>query len=92
LLRIAAGGGVCLWLQGHRHDPYHLAEADLAPFPVICAGSATQSGHWSYGEYTIRGARLHGQQRLYDPDKGGFRDGQTFELDLPHPNTNTQVA
>jgi hypothetical protein len=59
---------------------------------MICAGSATQAGHSSYGEYTIRGTRLQGLQRVYDLNQGGFRDGQAFELDLPCPHTKTQVA
>src|SRR5207244_330401 len=55
VLDVAARGGISLWLHGHRHAPYHLAQPSCAPFPVICAGSATQHGLWSYGEYTLAG-------------------------------------
>jgi hypothetical protein len=83
LLATAAAGGVGLWLHGHRHDAYHHSAAELAPFPVICAGSATQTGHWSYGDYTLAGTHLSGRQRVFDPARNRFRDGRSFELDLP---------
>jgi len=82
LVEVAAQGGACLWLHGHRHDPYHFALAERAPFPVICAGSATQSGHWSYGDYTIRGRRLTARQRVFEPGRGAFAEGPAFELEL----------
>jgi 3',5'-cyclic AMP phosphodiesterase CpdA len=89
LVSIAAAGGVGLWLHGHRHHAYHHTAAELAPFPVICAGSATQTGLWSYGDYTIEGGleggRLTGRQRIYDPHANAFCDGRSFELELPWP-------
>jgi 3',5'-cyclic AMP phosphodiesterase CpdA len=87
LVAVAARGGISLWLHGHRHDPYYHARADLAPFPVICAGSATQTGLWSYGEYTIRGNHLVASQRIFEPEQGSFREGPSFELDLSCPQT-----
>jgi 3',5'-cyclic AMP phosphodiesterase CpdA len=83
LVKAAAQGGVCLWLHGHRHHTYQLVETDLAPFPVVCSGSATQTGCWSYGDYAVEDQRLHGQQRVYDPQARCFRDGARFELNLP---------
>ena len=83
LIDVAARGGVGLWLHGHRHDPYHHVTTALAPFPVICAGSVTQHGLWSYKQYTLAGRRLRGLRRTYDPDAGAFRDARTFELELP---------
>src|SRR5205085_818761 len=47
LVGVATAGGIGLWLHGHRHDAYHHSAAETAPFPVICAGSATQTGQWS---------------------------------------------
>jgi 3',5'-cyclic AMP phosphodiesterase CpdA len=82
---IAAEGGVCLWLHGHRHAFYWFQQPNLAPFPVICAGSTTQRGLWSYGEYMIDGNRLQGVRREYDPDGDVFRDAQRFELALHAP-------
>jgi 3',5'-cyclic AMP phosphodiesterase CpdA len=82
LVDVAQRGGISLWLHGHRHDPYHHCPPDLAPFPVVCAGSATQTGHWSYHEYVIHGRQLQARQRLYDPDADGFRDGAAFALEL----------
>jgi 3',5'-cyclic AMP phosphodiesterase CpdA len=83
LLAVAARGGVCLWLHGHRHGAYHHAAPGPAPFPVICAGSATQQGRWSYHQYTLTGRRLQAVRRTYDPARGAFRDGGAFELELP---------
>jgi hypothetical protein len=55
----------------------------MAPFPVICAGSATQTGLWTYGEYTIEGNKLKGTRREFDPITAGFRDADSFEITLP---------
>lgn len=85
LVGVAERGGVCLWLHGHIHDPYHHVRIDAAPFPVICAGSATQTGHWSYCEYVLHGGRFRASRRVFDPDAGGFREGEAFEMELPVP-------
>jgi hypothetical protein len=82
VVRIAAEGGVGLWLHGHRHHPYILAKPPQAPFPVICAGSASQIGRASYGEYVIDGQRLVGRRRVYDVATAGFRDGEGVEVNL----------
>jgi 3',5'-cyclic AMP phosphodiesterase CpdA len=82
LLSVAGRGGVGLWLHGHRHDAYHHEAGRVAPFPVICAGSTTQEGLWSYGEYTIRGWRLEAQQRVFQGGEGRFADGARFEVEL----------
>jgi 3',5'-cyclic AMP phosphodiesterase CpdA len=81
-VRIAADGGVGLWLHGHRHHPYFLAKPPNAPFPVICAGSATQMGLASYGEYTITGSKLMGRRRVYEGAIAAFRDGEDWEVEL----------
>jgi 3',5'-cyclic AMP phosphodiesterase CpdA len=83
LVSVAARGGVVLWLHGHRHDAYHHAHSERTRFPVICAGSTTQRGCWSYNEYTIGGQRLHVVQRVFEEEAGSFRDGRVFELELP---------
>jgi 3',5'-cyclic AMP phosphodiesterase CpdA len=80
VVRAAAEGGVCLWVHGHRHTPYYLTAPPLAPFPVVCAGSATQWGLWSYAEYRIDGERCQVLRRVFDAEVGGFRDGESFEL------------
>jgi 3',5'-cyclic AMP phosphodiesterase CpdA len=79
---VAVRGGVCLWLHGHRHGSYIVRHSKLAPFPVICAGTATEIGRWSYGEYVIDGARLRGRRRVYSAEEKQFVDGAMFELDL----------
>jgi 3',5'-cyclic AMP phosphodiesterase CpdA len=83
LLDVARRGGIGLWLHGHRHNAYHHPPSAHAPFPIICAGSATQHGRWSYGDYRLTGHRLSGVQRIYE--KGRFREGRKFELQLPMP-------
>jgi 3',5'-cyclic AMP phosphodiesterase CpdA len=82
-VNVAREGGICLWLHGHRHGFYHLQNPPQTPFPIICAGSSTQSGLWSYGEYVIEDTRLLGTRRVFDPSSDGFRDAETFELTLP---------
>jgi 3',5'-cyclic AMP phosphodiesterase CpdA len=83
VVAVCQRGGIGLWLHGHRHGPYHHRPSDFAPFPVICAGSATQSGRWSYGTYTLTDRRLRAVRRVYDPAEGCFRDDASFELELP---------
>lgn len=78
----AARGGVCLWLHGHRHGPYQHLTSALAPFPVVCAGSATQTRLWSYSEYSIEGSRLQAVRRVFDLQSFDFRDGDAFQLAL----------
>jgi 3',5'-cyclic AMP phosphodiesterase CpdA len=82
LLRVATEGGVSLWLHGHRHHAYSFDKTTDVPFPVICAGSATQNHLWSYAEYTVEGCNCRMQQRVFDPGKGEFRDGTNIELQL----------
>src|SRR5436309_2493483 len=83
LAEVARAGGISLWLHGHRHDAYVHAQTEWTPFPVICAGSSTQSHLWSYGDYTITGRRLEGMRRTFDLETGQFREAARFELDLP---------
>ena len=82
VVKIAADGGVGLWLHGHRHNSYYHPPSDFAPFPVVCAGSATQAGCWSYTEYTLSGRHLRALNRVFADGEGRFRDGTSFELDL----------
>jgi 3',5'-cyclic AMP phosphodiesterase CpdA len=83
LVAVAARGGVCLWLHGHRHGPYHVCHADVAPFPIVCAGSATQHGRWSYTEYAIAGRNCRVTRRLFSQQTGSFTDGTVVDLALP---------
>jgi hypothetical protein len=78
----ARRGGVGLWLHGHRHTSYYHPPSDYAPFPVVCAGSATQSGRWSYKVYTLEGYHLRAQSRVYHAKDDRFHDGEAFELEL----------
>ncbi len=82
VIAVAARGGIKLWLHGHRHDPYCLADTSLAPFPVVCAGSATQTGCWSFSEYAIEGAEVQVLQRVFNPLERCFEDGREFRLTL----------
>jgi hypothetical protein len=49
---------------------------------VVCAGSATQYGLWSYTEYRIEGTRCQVQRRVFDLTKRSFRDADSFEIVL----------
>jgi 3',5'-cyclic AMP phosphodiesterase CpdA len=83
LVSVAQRGGVVLWLHGHRHNHYHHPHSERVPFPVLCAGSATQRGCWSYSDYTLSGSRLRVIRRIFDESGECFRDGRAFELALP---------
>jgi len=82
LLAVARQGGIGLWLHGHRHKTYYHPPCDRVPFPVICAGSATQSGLWSYSDYTLTAHSLKTVQRVFQPRLGRFADADSFELEL----------
>lgn len=82
LVAVAAHGGVSLWLHGHRHGAYHVTDPRVAPFPIICVGSTTQYGLWSYNEYTIHGLQFRVLRRTFCPDTRTFRDGKSFDLEL----------
>jgi 3',5'-cyclic AMP phosphodiesterase CpdA len=83
VLAVAKAGGVCLWLHGHRHEPYFFEQPHWAPFPAICAGSGTEWGIWSYNEYTVGGTTLKAVRRAFDPETHRFQDAQAFEVPLP---------
>jgi 3',5'-cyclic AMP phosphodiesterase CpdA len=82
LVAVARRGGVGLWLHGHQHRPYRIVDPQVAPFPVICAGSTTDARSHGYNRYTIVGKRLTADRRIYDPVSGAFRAGESFMLDL----------
>jgi 3',5'-cyclic AMP phosphodiesterase CpdA len=82
LREVAHRGGIGLWLHGHHHQHYFHHTPEMTPFPVVCAGSATQYGLWSYGEYTLSGRRLTAVQRVFEDKTGRFIEGKSFELEL----------
>jgi 3',5'-cyclic AMP phosphodiesterase CpdA len=82
ILTVARRGNISLWLHGHRHSPFFHAASEDVPFPVVCAGSATQRGKWSYGEYTLTSHRLQAVRRVYNKEKEQFVEGDAFEVEL----------
>jgi 3',5'-cyclic AMP phosphodiesterase CpdA len=80
LRELATAAGVKLWLHGHRHAGYFRHADSSLPFPVVCAGSATQAARWSYNEYTFAEGMMHGRRRVWDPDVGTFKDGDGFAV------------
>lgn len=82
LVRVAAEGGVGLWLHGHRHGAYYLSRPGVAPFPVVCVGSSTQSGLWSFNEYAIEGHHCRASRQSFSPETRGFVEVEQFELEL----------
>jgi 3',5'-cyclic AMP phosphodiesterase CpdA len=87
LVAVARRGGVCLWLHGHRHGAYHVCLPDFAPFPLVCAGSATQHGRWSYAQHEISGNTCVVNRRVYSETSKSFTDGERFSLELPTGST-----
>ncbi len=82
MLEVADKGGVSLWLHGHQHRAYHVSDPRVAPFPIVCVGSSTQRGRWSYHEYVIDGLQVEGVRRTFDPESGRFRETSAFSLRL----------
>jgi 3',5'-cyclic AMP phosphodiesterase CpdA len=83
LRELAATAGVRLWLHGHRHVNYYRPVDPSLPFPVVCAGSATHAGRWSYNEYTFVDGQLHARRRVWSRESGQFVDGDEFSLPFP---------
>jgi 3',5'-cyclic AMP phosphodiesterase CpdA len=82
VVAVAARGGICLWLHGHRHRAYYLPRSSQLPFPVICAGSLTHRSHGSYGEYTITDGYLEAVVRAFSPSTLRFYERQRYGLEL----------
>lgn len=83
LRELAKAAGVRLWLHGHRHVNYFRPPDKALPFAVVCAGSATQAGKWSYNEYTFVNGEMHGRRRVWSPETGTFIDGDGFSFAFP---------
>ncbi len=79
---LAAENGISLWLHGHRHTGYVLPATAEQPFPIICAGSATQAGKCSWNEYVIQGSRLTMNRRTWQPEQQQFVDAETRVIQL----------
>ena len=82
LVRVAEKGKVRAWLHGHRHNAYHLPPAPGRPFALICAGSVTQTRHWTYGSYVLSTDRIRGERRRYNPGSERFESVERFEIPL----------
>lgn len=80
--KVAAEGGVGLWLHGHRHRPYLLTQHRTVPFPAVCGGSTTQTGIWCYHEYLIQGKKVQALRRVYDKKTQTFHDGIAFDFEM----------
>jgi hypothetical protein len=81
-VRVAADGGVSLWLHGHRHGAYHRPPSATCPFPTVCAGSAAQLGRASYMEYEVKGKHVLARRRVLDFAKRRFCDGESFGIEF----------
>jgi hypothetical protein len=82
VIKVCEKGRVAAWLHGHIHAAFHFPKGPYAPFPIVCAGSATQTGLWSYGEYEIVGRALKAGVRSYDLESETFHELRTFEVEL----------
>jgi 3',5'-cyclic AMP phosphodiesterase CpdA len=81
-LAAAKEAGVGLWLHGHIHQPFVLLAGEVIPFPVVCAGSATQTNKWAHNEYVVDGRAVTMTRRVWNPQEGTFEAEQevTFEI------------
>ena len=81
--KTATACGVSLWLHGHIHRAFVRGATADVPFPMVCAGSCTQTGRWSYHEYAVTGRHLLGVRRTYAPADDAFRESDRFSVLLP---------
>ena len=73
---------ISLWLHGHIHTPFVLQPTVEIPFPVICAGSCSQTNRWAHNEYELEGGTLRMQRRVFELETGKFADAERFEFEL----------
>ena len=81
----ATRAGISLWLHGHIHRGFVLLPTPHIPFPVICAGSCTQTNRWMYNEYEISGDTLTMLRRRFDPISNAFQDAERETIPLLIP-------
>lgn len=82
VLAAAREAGVGLWLHGHIHRPFVLTPTVEIPFPVVCAGSATQTGRWAHNEYVIDGWAVSMTRRVWRPADGEFAEEERVKFDI----------
>ncbi len=80
IVRIALEGGVTLWLHGHRHQAYTLAPSTGRLFPVVCAGSVSQSGRAGYFDVTIADGAIAVRRWSFAAETGRFEPGEEQRL------------
>ena len=78
----AAACGVGLWLHGHIHQPFVLPVSAGIPFPVVCAGSATQTHKWAHNEYVVAGRRVTMTRRVWNPNEGTFDESPPVKFEI----------
>lgn len=81
-LAAAREAGVGLWLHGHIHQPFVLPASDAIPFPVVCAGSATQTHKWAHNEYAVSGRDVTMTRRVWNPEEGKFDDAPPVRFEI----------
>lgn len=82
-LEAARDAKIGLWLHGHIHQGFVLEPTRDIPFPIVNAGSCTQTNLWSYNRYTLTGHALDATRRTFDVATQKFADAGTFRLTLP---------
>jgi 3',5'-cyclic AMP phosphodiesterase CpdA len=82
-LETAKRCGIGLWLHGHLHRGFVLPAGDTIPFPVICAGSCSQTNRWMYNACELDGRTLKVRRRRFDNNLNRFEDAEDFTLELP---------
>ena len=81
-LETARACGIRLWLHGHIHKPFVLPPSRDIPFPIICAGSATQTNKWAHNEYVLDGTDLTMARRIWNPVERRFDSADTASMKL----------
>jgi 3',5'-cyclic AMP phosphodiesterase CpdA len=81
-LAVARDCGIQLWLHGHIHQGYILHPRGEIPFPMICAGSGTQTHRWMYCRYFLSGDHLDIEHWQYDLHREEFQVHTKDSLEL----------
>ncbi len=82
-LETARRCGIGLWLHGHLHRGFVLPASESIPFPVICAGSCTQTNRWMYNVCELDGRTLSVQRRRFNATVDRFENAEEWKLELP---------
>ena len=79
-VRAARDCDIKAWLHGHIHTGFIAFPTAAIPLTRLCAGSVTQHGRRTFGDYSVSGDGIVGLRRQYCDHSQRFRPAETFEF------------